>query len=472
MFTLLALTPDEQSALATFQGRLCLVAFRRPGQDFPGHFPASTAAQDMLWRELGRRGEAFSHLGAVLFSPDFEPARGIAVSQEVLRRVTCLAVMGDLPEGLPNELQDLPTEAALARMRNVRVYPQATRALGESLTASGAKVLPRVAGRIHHPVHGEPHGVWLRPGHPQPVEKPGPTVVDLVDRFHLDPASRDALGVYLCGLFHAVSLESPRPILLVDSWVRGLGKSCLCACVARLLDGRPSSVQLGDRNAEDRVTAHMATGARALVGGNLDGKTDFNPMQLTRMATDGGLAERVKYGRETTLFDGLAPMLNVVYGAASLSVDIIRRSLRVEFQGRGIVKGPGTTDLWCRDRRDAIIQSILALHAEADEKPSGSLVMPQGCRFEDFLYYGARAWAVVTGATPGEVIDRVEVSMLSSNAYFTDAVRSLHRHDAEAFDGCHGDLQGMAADSRAIVDFSGARALGYLYNGTNWRQLS
>jgi hypothetical protein len=401
-----SLQPLRQTAcgeytLAEYLGELVLIRHRRQGANPLGDFKLSHTAAVMLCEHFRDHDIAFRYLDAVVFPEDHNvfPRTGLDLQHAVLGRVTLCDFRGEPDlERLPNTVQDLSPRAILANLERVDRHDGYNRAFAENLLAAALDVLRPVAGRIQHPVHGEPKGVWLRPTPAARVE--GPTVVDLVDRFNLDPASRDAFGTYLCGLFHAVSLESPRPILLVDSWVRGLGKSCLCACVARLLDGSPTSVNLDGRHADERLTAHLATGRRALVGGNLDSKMDFHPIVLTHLSTDGGHSDRVKYGKTTTKFDGIAPMINVVYGAASLHVDIIRRALRVELQGRSIVKGEGTTDLWCRDNRGSIISSILEAHEAAAEANTQDLVLPKDCRFEDFLRVGAVAWGAASSRSP------------------------------------------------------------------------
>lgn len=377
-----------------------------------------------------------------------------------LDRVNLLDVRGDLPDGLPQngELEgDL-----LYHLPRVYMQHAVSRSFAGPLYAAARASLPMISGSVFHPVFGEPEGKWLTGDVPKAGDPNA--AVAWVNRWELDPASRVALGVYLCGCFHACSLTEPRPVLLADSWVRGMGKSTLCSSLAYLIDGRSTSMALsgGARQRQDAITAHLSGGYRCLVGGNIEQeKGEWNEVSLVSLATDPGFSDRAKYAARTTAFEGTLVMLNAVYGAVVFAADVIDRAWRVETQGRRRPELDENSLAWTKRNRDAIVCSVLRGHKNAQATRRSS------SRFASFESAGIGAWAALTGISQDVIEERLNECRRSSLAYSAKGLEELRSLSGGAFDGNVASVP----SGRAEINLRGARALGYLHDGESWKEL-
>lgn len=335
-----------------------------------------------------------------------------------------------------------------------------------NLIFSIRKTLPKVNGFLHHPIHGDPAGLWLRP--PLPTARncyPYPNLKFLFSAFDLPAPDHAALYIHLLACFHSASLDFPRPILFVDSWAPGRGKSEIGSAFSTLLDGVPTSIPLtGTRDTlTENVVAHLLRGGRVLCGHNLTARDDWNNVFLVSLSTDDGVSQRPKYGKESTSFPGVVVLLNGVYGEFSLHPDVIARLFRVQLGGAPCLLTPPPRD-YVREHRVSIIREILAAHLVATP-----WTLPVLTRFAPFEAAGCSAYAAAFELSHQEVQDRLRASLAGSWGLGPHSVPSLFRAQPEAFSEV---FQGAVAcrPGRATVP-PGARGLGFIFN-TKWEKES
>ncbi len=241
--------------------------------------------------------------------------------------------------------------------------------LGSLVASQERSHVNQARGILRHPIVGEPEDFWIENTRKinVPQETTYPHLRCLFSALELDSRSHLALHSFLFGCFHAVSLSAPRPILLVDSWSQGRGKSEICTAVSRLVDDNEGSIpaRSGD-NQEffDCLGARFRT-ARTVTVDNVDGVRDFN-QTLLATAASGTLALRWKYAKQEALIDGAIIMMNLVTGQATFHDDMLARMVRCELQGHPKPLFPSPQG-YARENRGAIIGEII--HALKNSTP-------------------------------------------------------------------------------------------------------
>lgn len=280
----------------------------------------------------------------------------------------------------------------------------------------------------------------------------------LFSAFGLAAPDHCALYAHLLACFHAASLDHPRPILFVDSWVPERGKSEVGSALATLLDGAPSSIPLAGTRDQitEQVTAHLLRGGRTLVGHNLSARESWNNVFLVSLSTDDNVSQRPKYGRETVSFPGVVVVLNGVYGEFSLHPDVITRIFRVQLPGDAGRLDPAPRT-YARRHRDDIISEILEVHRAAAPWRSHTL-----SRFADFEEAGLSAYARAFKLSHEEVQERFSRALRGAWGLAPEAVSELFRVAPEAFSG-HAQVAGAVRSGRTRAR-EGARGLGFVYN--------
>jgi hypothetical protein len=340
-------------------------------------------------------------------------------------------------------------------------YPKET---WSALTVA-SPFIPVAAGKLRHPIVGEPKQRWLYPrAAPHPVEDGYPHLNRLFSGLQFAPGGREAIMALLLGALHAESLNSPRPILFVDAWCRSRGKSRAGLAVATVLDGSPDCIVLGNGRINDRdlVTSFLYPGRRVVTTQNLDRVNNYSNPQLAALSTDGGLNDRAKFGRESTSFPHVLVVMNAVYGAASLSRDFVSRIWRAEILGRPAdpnKEEPLKPDpvTYAVEYRDAILAE--GLHALEHSTPYADT----NTRFPVFEARGLAAWARVSGGDPRPAF----LEMLEGRTSFLPhVVGSLWKAQPSAFDAPPDKAKESAGGRHNVPE--GARALGFVFRGGCW----
>ena len=320
-----------------------------------------------------------------------------------------------------------------------------------------------IEGFYSHPIAGpEPEGFLELFGHDLPAPSAGfPRLRELFSAFDLDPASHCALHTYLLGLFHSDSLLYERPVLFVDSWVRGRGKSEVGRAVCNLVDGHDKSISLsgGGQALKDEIVAHLVAGGRTILGQNLDNKVDFQQELLVSLSTDGVIGSRPKYARELAHFRGVCPIMNGVYGAFSLHPDLLSRVWRCELSGAAQQLHPRPA-YYSRERRLEILAEIMAAHAGATP------VREATSRCAALERAGLAAYAVAFDLDPAECRRRFDAALAGTAGLATAAVASLARVHRDRFQA----LSAKFAFGQPTEPDEGARGLGFTFTGGHWNE--
>lgn len=366
---------------------------------------------------------------------------------------------------------DSPLDLAIKRSAATRQY-EVVKAIPPD--AAGASVLPDGSlevlsgGAIHHPWAGTPSRAWLWVD-PLPLPAADPTYPHwrrLFSAFDLPPHDHAALHVHLLACLHAVSLDQERPALLVDSWERARGKSESSHVLSILLDGEATSLEISPSrtSAHDTLVAHLNSGARVLPMHNLDNVAGFNNPFIDSICTDGAMSARAKYAAGTAKFHGIVPCLSTVYGAASLSVDLLCRCFRVELPGRAQPLDPRPRE-YARAHRAELLAE--ALHAHAQERRFTREIsgLELHSRFKPFESVGALAYSQIFGVDLPEVSRRMGLSFTGARALLPSGPPSLYRAHPGAFQEARAEVTGCIDKPDGLT---GARALGYEYNGSSW----
>lgn len=298
-----------------------------------------------------------------------------------------------------------------------------------SLTSSSAgsrRGVAEVNGIVPHPVIGDPHGRWAKNDGPLSprrlaavLEGPMPYVhlPRLFQALKLDPVSHAAVHTYLLGAFHARSLDSPRPILLVDSHVRGRGKSTVASTIGIIVDDHPSVIPYGGDSygtLRDTIIAHTLD-RRVVTIDNIEGVSNFSNSFISS-ATTVEPSERAKFDRKTSTPVGILPCFTLVDGQATIAEDLLARSLRCELRGEAarLVPDPRT---YAQEHANEI--QLECLHALANSEPVAGI----NSRFEAFASVGAGAYSHVFKTNPIEVIELLERAQRGSYALSQDVCR-------------------------------------------------
>ena len=373
---------------------------------------------------------------------------------------------------IPNASAQTDLELLAAREEVVfSLVDSVPRSYGEAITtAAQTKLALPVDGLLLHPYAGEPEGAWVqrRPWvAPRAAPDPAyPHLRKLFSALPLAPASHAALHMYLLGVFHACSLEQEHPILFIDSWVRGRGKSEVCAAIQLLLEGTRCAIEAspGRQAFHDTIVAHLVGGSRVIPVHNLSGRAAYESEFFATMATEGGIEARPKYGRDSERFLGVLPIFNGVYGAFSLAEDFLCRCWRVELPGPAQVLTPRPRE-YAAEHRDEIIAEILAAH-----EPRPWFQRPH-TRFAAFEAVSAQAYGRAFSLAPDAVSARIRAAQKSASALLPSAVQSLYSSHPKAFEAPHTDVVGdQYATGKKSPPPAGASALGFTFDGDVWHE--
>jgi len=282
------------------------------------------------------------------------------------------------------------TREFLAGKRGVRDWNEIPSELAASCVSEQSRPgLPEAAGVVRHPFYGEPVEPWLADRHEILPATDGEFkhLKALFSGLDLDHPSHTALYSYLLASFHAASLSCPRPILLVDSWYQGRGKSEVCSAISRLLDNNEHAVSArrdSERFADEMVS--ILRNARSLCLDNVDGFAEYN-VPLLAMGSTGTMEVRHKYDGNSTSYQGVLASMNLVLGSATFHRDMITRFSRVELSGIPQALDPQPRNFAQRYRKVIISEILQAL--------SESTPLPYQSRFATFDGIGLGAYTHV-----------------------------------------------------------------------------
>jgi len=345
-------------------------------------------------------------------------------------------------------------------------------ALAASLCAEQHRWGAEAAGILRHPIHGEPEAVWIQDATDitVPKETDYRHLKRLYEGLKLDADSHTALYCYLFGAFSAVSLDAPRPILLVDSWQQGRGKSEVCGSVRRLVDDNDSAITArADTDKFDDSLVAALRGSRALALDNVDGMVEYNPSLLANGST-GSLEVRHKYGRGTTRYKGVLLLLNLVCGAASFHRDMLSRMVRVELRGSNERLDPAPLAYSQIHRREIIGELLHALRESAGRD------CPCSSRFAAFDSVAVAGYAHVFQEDVETVAARLDAARRSVWAHHPDVLAHFAVEHRESFVYVarrvlpdEGFTNPHAADKMVLPrEAQGARLFGHELKGKAW----
>ena len=283
------------------------------------------------------------------------------------------------------------TREFLAKKRGIKDWEDVPKELAAVLTGEQSRTaIPEAAGVVRHPFVGVPDQPWLedQSGIEPATDGEYKHLRTLFEGLELDMPSHVALYSYLLASFHAASLSCPRPILLVDSWFQGRGKSEVCAAISRLVDDSEHSVSARrDSERFDDSLVSVLRSARTISIDNVDGIREYNLPRIALGAT-GSLEVRHKYQAGSTCYQGVLTSMNLVLGAASFHRDLLTRFSRVELTGvpRALTPAPR---VYAQKYRKEIISEIL--QALTDSTPGDEFQS----RFQTFDNIGLAAYCTV-----------------------------------------------------------------------------
>ena len=406
-------------------------------------------------RALGRAGSIYEFHGS--------PHGNTGAAWVRLNARTSLSLLGCVffaagaPPALPNAAQQAPNGRACVRLLGL---PLSDPPPGFSELLAEAGFFPEARGQLRSCMFppGEPVPGWL--GAPSPaILAPDPAYPHLRRLFaglSLPERSRRALYSYLFAAHHVVSLNNPRPLLWVDSWEAGVGKTSVCEALAILLDGSPKCFNLPSERGglDDEITARLISGQRTLIIQNVDGRRRWMSPYLVSLCTDEGQSRRAKYDRAQSTFYGVLPMCSSVLGTTSLHRDMLVRMRRVELWGPPRALHPRPQE-YAREHKAELHAEILhALGAAA------AFTGPAPSRFGAFDAIGLAAYAVLYPERAA--FDWTEHDA-SCKVYLEAALLSAIQH-SPAKEAClQGDCRGDGLKS-----LEGARGFGQHLKEGQW----
>lgn len=289
-------------------------------------------------------------------------------------------------------------------------------------------------GILNHPVHGPaPEWVFNFPPTLPPANNNYPHLRALFSALDplLPPEARATLYTFLLGCFHSCSLSGARPVLFVDSWIQGVGKTQICQAISTLLDGQDMSISSGASRSKlyDELVAHYLTHRSAYID-NIDNRADYNNTLLATICT-GEPHPRGKYDRETSALIGRVVMLNSVFGAASIHRDLVDRMARVELRGEPLPALTPLPSAYAKEHRNEIIAEIL--HALAASEVSGGSCVEAQSRFPEFTNAGARAASFVLGRDLGSLLEDLAAARRSAGSLESGPMAHLYKDHPERF---------------------------------------
>ncbi len=368
-----------------------------------------------------------------------------------------------------NEAGDFPE--FIERLDEVSLMTM-PRAMGNYFVKRDDSAVPAIAGFLSHPVHGTPAEDWLEltrfAGEPaESTER----LSTLFSAFGLDDASHFALYGFLLGAFHHVSLDCERPILIVDSWKRGRGKSEVSNVINYLLSGQEQGITMRTSKDEmkNELLAFLGNGGRVVTVHNIESnKPAWSNDMLAALATDGAIGGRMKYGRTSVHFKGVLPIINTIYGSASLSKDLIDRAWRVELRGEPAPLSPRPIE-YAKEYRDEILCEIMGVHERAAELCESYDSVTRMAPFER---------VAVASYTEAFNESSVWTPQFCSNmaagraALSHDNMCSLYKAVPDAFEDASDMVRRAQLSSQVYEPTEGATALGYKFTGKTWEPLA
>ena len=339
---------------------------------------------------------------------------------------------------------------------------------------------------LKHPVHGEAPSGFFAPEAPgsilratptkegplfaelKNVEKwPGfgpaarryPLLTQLFSPCKLSPHARCRLYVYLLAAFSAESLQVPAPLLVVDSWEQGVGKTEILSVLGYLLDGMPSNLSQPEGNDNEVMVAHYHNDNRFAGIDNLSNRHNWNNTWLATLLTDRAATARPKYGKIATRFCGRMAGASCVWGAVTLHPDLLSRTWRIPLEGwRGDLGF--FCDRFARDHRSVLISEIMDVlgHAHPWSLPGRT------SRVHDFETIGAAAFSHLAGISHAAVKillekSQKEVDGLGSAMLYLYSKQNLELPD----DALRAAVGGSKPTDRSMRQLEGALARGYRY---------
>lgn len=196
--------------------------------------------------------------------------------------------------------------------------------------------IPEMGARLRWPMMGDvpTDPVYEMPLAPAECGRDYPRLKQLFSEFWLDEISHARLHMFLLGCFDVSYLTHSVPLLTIDSFSQGMGKSEAAEAVANLLHGyRTPAITPARTPSPDQMASHFGAGHLVAVMDNLDNATDWSNPWLASILTQRGAAERLRYDRASTNFRARSAILTFVFGRATLHEDLISRAWRVQIWG-------------------------------------------------------------------------------------------------------------------------------------------
>lgn len=348
-----------------------------------------------------------------------------------------------------------------------------TETLGSLVAPQERSHVHQARGILRHPIIGEPKDFWIESGAPlaYPDNSDYEHLQRLFSGLELDPRSHVAVYCFLLGAFHARSLSEPRPILLIDSWSQGRGKSEVCAAIARLIDDNEGAIPARHgENQEffDALGARFRTARTATVD-NIDGVREWNNTLLANAAS-GTLSLRWKYARQEALIDGAMLSANLVVGQASIHEDMLSRMVRCELRGAPKRLHP-QPQVFARSYRRELQQEILC--ALNRTEPEDDLALSRTAAFDAV---GIAAYSEVFQTPPAKVAELLESARKNSQLHNLSVLEHLFCYRGKAFARVNDRVfrdphlyNARYAEQLTLPDVEGVTALGYVYQNGEWK---
>jgi hypothetical protein len=332
----------------------------------------------------------------------------------------------DLP--MPATLEEAPMSEAWVRTGWEPCDPRGPE-LAHLAGPSGRALVPQIEGWLRSPVIDPPKGwISLFDETLPPADPACPHLRELFAGFDLGRHSLLPLYAYLFGCFHGVSLKYERPILFIDSWVRGRGKSEVGRAFSVLLDGCDSSLPLSDTaSSSDLITSFLVNGQRILPLQNLDGRWQYQDHFLVSLATDGSVNARPKYSRNSAQFRGVCAIMNGVWGSFSLHKDLLTRVWRAELPGVAQQLHPRPV-YYALEYRLPILSEILSLLTPAVPQYTGV------SRHQPFEAVGVTAASKLLGLSIEEGLEIFSRSYRGAQGLGHPAVSHFYKHTENNID--------------------------------------
>lgn len=463
-------------------GAFGVVRGQHEAQRGPAAVPWEPALTRMLRQVFGERRVLFRSGPAPVFLIRGRPII-CECSENAYTEIHSLAPPGAYRDDPPDELAiTSPAQSAtnlsdmwreICRANEIRpaTYTQTASTIRMINSLANHSSVPTWGGILRHPVVGELPAGWFgvpEPPNPQPkIELPPGSMLDgpkhllrtLFAPLPLDEASHIRLYAYLLACFHADSLTFPVPLLAVDSWTQGMGKTEACSAIAELVNGSRSSLAPPRGNgSNDETVAHFNAGNRMVCYDNLtcDNRAPWNNAWLCTLLSDRQASARVKYQASSSSFAGRLATLTFIFGDAVLHPDLISRSWRVQLWGS--VAGPLShrPNRFAEEYRDALQAACYWTVKEAPPWPDLPL---SGSRCNEFEAIGVAAYCHLFGKAPEKVSKILRENEKDACALSAGMIKFIKAADPNL--GVGGEFVGQRLTKEERIFVDGARALGY-----------